>query len=138
MNTITAFGNLVRDPDHRYVNGTDLVTATLACNTRYKDGKGEWTTDTTFIDVEVWGLFGQDLQTLKKGQGVCIMGSLRQTNWEDKETGAKKSRLYIRPTKILPTLRRNHDDVAAPQATTPSASLPGQSSVPDYQDDVPL
>lgn len=131
MTTITAIGNLVRDADHRLVSGHDLVTATLASNHKHKNKAGEWKTETTFIDIEAWGLIGQDLQTLKKGAGVCVVGTLRQTEWEDKATGVKRSRHYIRPTRILSLQRREPRDTQHPTSTH-------HDEIPDYTEDTPF
>jgi single-strand DNA-binding protein len=59
--------------------------------------EGERQQITTFIDVKVWGPSAENLAKLaRKGQEILIDGSIRQDTWEDKESGQKRSKLYVR------------------------------------------
>ena len=69
----------------------------IAVNRRYKDSQtGEWKEQPTFIDVTIFGKRGEAFERFhKKGASCFIEGSLRMDQWEDKQTGAKRSKLYV-------------------------------------------
>jgi len=48
------------------------------------------------VDVTVWGQEAERLAKLQKGQEVQIVGSLRQSQWQDKQTGQKRTKLYVK------------------------------------------
>jgi len=65
----------------------------------------------------VWGPSAENFAKLaKKGQEILIDGSIRQDTWEDKESGQKRSKLYVRADGWQFTQRK----VAAPEAPTPA------------------
>lgn len=98
VNIVILAGNLTADPELRYTpSGLAVAQLRLAINHRYKDSKtNEWREDVTFVDVD---LFGKQAETAKqylsKGRPVMIEGRLRLDQWEDKQTGAKRSRLKV-------------------------------------------
>lgn len=94
-NRITVVGNLVRDPELRYIpSGTPVCTFALAINRRFKQGE-EWKESTCFIDVEAWGRLAETSgEYLKKGKSVLIEGRLEQDRWEGQD-GAKRSKHKI-------------------------------------------
>jgi single-strand DNA-binding protein len=69
----------------------------MAVNRRFKDGTtGEWKEEPTFIDVTIWGKRGEAYEKYhKKGDATFIEGSLRLDTWEDRESGKKRSKLYV-------------------------------------------
>lgn len=96
LNKVLLMGNLTRDPELRYTpKGTAVGDLGLAVNRRIKQGE-EWTDETTFVDVTVWGTTAENAQKfLTKGRGVFVEGRLQLDTWEEKETGKKRSRLKV-------------------------------------------
>ena len=96
LNKALLMGNLTRDPELRYTpKGTAVADLGIAVNRRVKDGDN-WTDETTFVDVTVWGKTAENVQKyLTKGRGVFIEGRLQLDQWEDKETGKKRSKLKV-------------------------------------------
>ena len=98
VNIVILAGNLTADPELRYTpGGLAVAQLRMAVNHRFKDSKtNEWREEATFIDVD---LFGKQAETskqyLSKGRGVLIEGRLRLDQWEDKQTGAKRSKLKV-------------------------------------------
>jgi single-strand DNA-binding protein len=97
LNDTKVVGNLVRDPEIRQTpKGTPVTSITLGVNESYTvdDEKRKVT---TFVDVQTWGPNAENLAKLaKKGQEIFVEGALRQDQWEDKESGQKRSKLFIR------------------------------------------
>jgi single-strand DNA-binding protein len=120
--TITAVGNLVRDPELRFTNsGKGVVNFTVACNDRKKNEAGEWVDgDTTYLDAVSWFAAEQIADELKKGQRVIVTGSLKQRNYETKD-GEKRTAYEINADSVAPVIR---DGQSAPRPATTPASDP--------------
>lgn len=97
LNKVMLIGNLTRDPELRYTpKGTAVGDLGLAVNRRVPDGNGNWTDETTFVDITVWGSNAENAQKfLSKGRGVYVEGRLQLDTWEDKQSGQKRSKLKI-------------------------------------------
>ena len=58
---------------------------------------GEKKEVTTFLDVQVFGPSAEHLAKLAtKGQEIFVEGALRQNQWEDKDTGKNRSKLFLK------------------------------------------
>jgi single-strand DNA-binding protein len=88
FNRITLVGNLVRDPEIRYVNSGAAVTKfTLAVNRRSKQQE-----ETDFIDCVAWDKLAETCNTyLKKGMSVLVDGRLSIRSYETKEGEKRKA-----------------------------------------------
>lgn len=96
MNSCSFTGNLARDPEIRNTSGgTSVCNATLAVNNRVKRGD-QWVDEPTFIDLTIWGGRGEGFAKFhKKGSKAAVCGELRMDSWEDKQTGQKRTKLYL-------------------------------------------
>lgn len=96
FNRVILAGNLTRDPELRTVgSGTSVTDIGIAVNDRKKQGN-EWVDETTFVDVTLWGRTAEIAdQYLQKGSPVMIEGKLKMESWEDKTSGAKRSKLKV-------------------------------------------
>lgn len=98
FNKVILMGNLTRDPEiRRTQSDMAICNISLAVNRRYKDGQtGEWKDEATFVDVTIFGKRGESFaQYHSKGKPALIEGHLRLDKWQDKETGANRSKLYV-------------------------------------------
>lgn len=95
-NRVILMGSLTRDPETRFAqNGNAITKFGLAINHRYKKGE-EWVEGVTFVDVTMFGKRGEAFAKFhKKGGLAFVEGSLRMDQWEDKDTGQKRSKLYV-------------------------------------------
>jgi single-strand DNA-binding protein len=77
--TITAVGNLVKDPEVKTFEKGSLTKLRIACTDSYPDGNGGWKdSDTNFYDVTVWRSLGEyAASTLKKGDKVIVQGKMK-------------------------------------------------------------
>jgi len=96
-NKVLLIGNLTRDPEVRYTpKGTAIANLGLAVNRTYTLESGEQKEEVTFVDVEVWGRQAETTgQYLSKGRPVFIEGRLKLDQWDDKESGQKRSKLKV-------------------------------------------
>jgi len=97
FNKVMLMGNLTRDPEVRYTpKGTALATIGLAVNRNWTNEAGEKKEEVTFVDVEVWGRQAETIgQYLSKGRPIFVEGRLKLDQWDDKESGQKRSKLKV-------------------------------------------
>jgi len=97
FNKVILMGNLTRDPELRFTqNGTALCKFGLAVNRRFQNAEKEWVEEATFVDITIWGKRGEAFAKFhSKGKPAFIEGTLRLDTWEDRESGAKRSKLYV-------------------------------------------
>jgi single-strand DNA-binding protein len=121
LNNVMIVGNAVRDPEVKQTpKGTPVATVSLGVNETFNGENGKRQV-TTFVDVEAWGPSAENLGKLvKKGQEVFVEGVLRQDQWDDKETGQKRSRLFLKAERWQLTQYRANE-----QARQQSAPAPG-------------
>ncbi len=94
FNKVFLMGNLTRDPDLRYMpNGTAVANFGLAVNRKWKSGDGSDREETLFIDVTAFARQAEVMsEHLSKGRPVFIEGRLRLEQWEDRQSGQKRSK----------------------------------------------
>jgi single-strand DNA-binding protein len=97
FNKVILVGNLTRDPELRYTpKGTAVAKIGLAVNRVWTNDAGEKKEEVTFVDVEVWGRTAENVgQYMRKGRPILIEGRLKLDQWDDKQTGQKKSKLSV-------------------------------------------
>ncbi len=90
-------GNLTRDPEMRATsNGTQVCSFGIAVNRVYKDASGANVETVSFFDCSCWGKQGETIaRYAKKGTSMLVSGRLEQRSWDDKSSGAKRSRVEI-------------------------------------------
>lgn len=96
-NKVILVGNLTRDPELRYTpKGMAIAKIGLAVNRTWKTETGESKEEVTFVDVDAFSRQAETIaQYLKKGSPLLVEGRLRLDQWDDKQTGQKRSRLGV-------------------------------------------
>lgn len=97
FNKVILMGNLTRDPEVKYTSsGTAIAKLGLAVNRTWTNKEGQKQEETTFVDVDAFGRQAEVIgQYLKKGRPVMVEGRLKLDQWDDKQTGQKRSRLGV-------------------------------------------
>ena len=103
LNKVMLIGRLTRDPEVRtFQNGGKVAAFGFAVNNRRKNQQtGQWEDEPVFLDCEAFnrGEFGKtaDLieQYLHKGHQAYIEGHLKLDQWNDKQSGEKRSKIKI-------------------------------------------
>ena len=95
FNRVVLLGNLTRDVEVRYLqSGMAVTDVGLAVNDRRKNQAGEWTEETTFVDVTLWGRTAEVAgEYLSKGSPILVEGRLKLDTWET--DGQKRSKLKV-------------------------------------------
>lgn len=98
FNRVILMGNLTRDPQVRYIpSGTAVADLGLAVSRQWFDKQSNTRKEeTTFVDVVLWARTAEVAgEYLSKGSPVLIEGRLQLDQWDDKETGQKRSKLRV-------------------------------------------
>ncbi len=97
FNKVILAGNMTRDPELRYTpNGKAIAKFGLAINRNWTTETGEKKEEVTFVDIDCFGRQAEVIsQYMKKGRPILIEGRLKLDQWDDKQTGQKRSRLGV-------------------------------------------
>lgn len=149
FNKVILVGNLTRDPELRYTpKGTAIAKIGIAVNRVWTNEAGEKKEEVTFVDVDVFGRTAENVgQYMRKGRPILIEGRLRLDQWDDKQTGQKKSKLGVVAETVqflgspageggAPAPARQRSAAAAPASAPAGESLEGDG--PPESDDVPF
>lgn len=101
VNIVVLAGHLTRDAEVRSTTNTNVLKFGLAVNNRKKDQSDQWVDEPCFVDVTA---FAKDSSYLangcRKGAAVLVEGRLQLEQWQDKTTGAKRSKHSIVADKV--------------------------------------
>lgn len=94
--SITITGHTGRAPDARYTpSGMAVVDFSVAVNHSRKQGN-EWVDETSWVNVVAFGGLAENVaESVGKGTRVTVTGRISEDTWEDKDTGAKRSKLKV-------------------------------------------
>lgn len=92
LNRVFLIGNLTRDVEIKHTPSNMAVgNFGLAVNRKWGDKE-----EVTFIDCTAWGKVAEIMsQHLHKGASVFLEGRLTLDQWEDKNGGGKRSKLFV-------------------------------------------
>jgi len=97
INKLVLAGRLTRDPELRHsAGGTAIVKAGMAVNEKRKV-REEWIDEAVFVEVTMFGKRAEAFERFhKKGSECCFPDArLAYDTWDDKQTGAKRNKLYV-------------------------------------------
>ena len=96
LNKVFLMGNLTREPELRHTNsGMAVCEMGLAVSRRFVSN-GQEKDEVCFVDIVAWGRQGETCQRyIHKGDPVLIEGRLQLDQWQDKQTGASRSKLRV-------------------------------------------
>lgn len=150
-NKVILAGNLTRDPELRYTpKGLAIAKIGLAINRRWTGETGELREEVTFVDVDAFGKQAETIaQYLKKGRPILLEGRLKLDQWDDKQTGQKRSKLgvVLESFQFLDSGSRTAEGApnSPAAANRPAAAAPPPPTVPaeppaeePSNDDVPF
>lgn len=97
LNKVLLIGNLTRDPELRYTpGGTAVASFGLAMNRKFRSSSGEDREETCFVEVNAFGRQAEVIsEYMSKGRQIFVEGRLHLDQWEDKQSGAKRSKLTV-------------------------------------------
>lgn len=107
MNVAMLVGNLVRDPEMRYLKDGKAVTSfRLAVNEGFGERKS-----VMYIDCQAWGELGESLaETGRKGNRVMVEGRISINKWEDREGNKRETyRITANNAAVVPSSTKRPD-----------------------------
>lgn len=106
--TITIIGNLVQDPELRFLSSGAAVASFTVASTpsRFDKQSGKWVDDPAlFMRCNVWRQVAENVaESLVRGARVIVTGRLKQRSFETKE-GEKRTVVELDVDEIGPSLR---------------------------------
>lgn len=140
-NKVILMGHLTRDPETRTMpNGTAICKIGLAVNHDYKAADGTKKSDVLFIDCDAFGKTAEIMQKyLAKGRACLVEGRLKLDQWDDKETGQKRSRHGVVVENVQ--FVGGRDDASEPATASAPKASQSPSVAPKSKtidDDVPF
>jgi single-strand DNA-binding protein len=106
--TITVVGNLTDDAELRFTpSGAAVAKFRVATTPRvYDKATGQWKDGTaSFMPVTVWRQLAENVaESLKRGDRVIVVGSLRQEQYETRE-GEKRSAWMLHAEEVAGSLK---------------------------------
>lgn len=152
FNKVIVAGNLGRDPELKYTgNGKAVCQARLAVVTsKRKNDDGSYDERTAWIDVEFWERTAEMFcEYHKKGDNVFVEGRLAMDEWEDKNTGQKRSKIKIIGDRWQFTSKKGEADAARgeqrqgqdrkqEERRPQRENRPTRTRDDDFDDDVPF
>lgn len=104
---VTIIGRLTRDPDLKFVGNSAVAEFSVAVNARkFNKQTNEWEPKPTkFWDCAAWNAGKQTLadnvvEVLRKGSSVIVHGEIESREWEDRETGKRRTADQIRVISV--------------------------------------
>ena len=136
INSVTLKGNITFDAEVKKVGqGISLCKLPLAVNIYTKKaGQDKPESEPCYIDVVCWGETADRVGTLKRGDEIIVHGRLKMESWQDKQTGATRTKHVIMPTCVEATkFLGEKKQYAGQQNQAPQPVAPQQQKKPTNQ-----
>jgi len=97
FNKVILIGNLTRDPQLTYLpSNTPVVELGMAVNRTFRRQDGERGEETCFVDLRMFGKRAEVInQYCHKGDPLMVEGRLHLDQWDDKQSGQKRSKMVV-------------------------------------------
>lgn len=128
FNLVVIIGTIGRDPEVKYTpGGAAVCEISLAVNRTWNDkASGTKKDEVTWVNVTLWGRTAEICgEYCAKGKPVLIEGRLATSEWTDKDTQKKRSKMYV-VAESLQLLGSKGDTPAKPSES---------DDTPKWQDD---
>ena len=137
FNSVHLVGHVTRDPEVTFTpSGKTVANFSLAMNYSYTTEGGDKREEVTFVDCQAWQKTAELLgQYVKKGDPLLVDGRLKQESWEDKNTGAKRSKLLVVVNGIQFLKSKGDDSGHQESRTTQRQQSTGRNYGPTSDED---
>lgn len=126
VNRVILIGRLGRDPEVKYTaSGTPMAKFSLATDESFKNRSGEQQDHTEWHNIVAWNKLAEICgQYLTKGKLVYIEGTIRSRQWQEQQTGNKRTSYEIIAQRMQMLGSRSESERAASAAAAPTAGSP--------------
>jgi single-strand DNA-binding protein len=132
-------GRVVADPELRFgQSGTAVCKMRLvAADRRENKATGEWEdTDTLWMDVTCFKKLAENVvESVVKGDLVIVTGKIRTEEWDDRESGQKRSKVAMIADTVSASLQFRiipHGEPRRAAAPSPAAQAYGAAAPSAY------
>ena len=128
LNSIILEGNIVRKAEFSEPKtGFQVCKFPLAVNRTTKTPDGEIKSEVSYFDVETYGQMAESCyKWCDKGQGVRVVGRLKQNRWE--ENNKKHSKVYVIAEHIEYKFSNKQKDDASKEKTERPLTQPQEKT----------
>ena len=142
FNKVILAGYLTKDPELRYTpKGTAVAKFGIGINRSWTTESGEKREEATFVDIDSFGKTAEVIgQWFRKGSPILVEGRLKLDQWEDKQTGAKRSKLGV-ILESFSFIGKKEDGAGSGSGAPAPASrydCPGRTAAPPSADQPPI
>ena len=120
-------GNICKDIEMKIV-GDNLALAnfTVACTNKYKQKE-----NTVFMECTAFGGLADTINKFfEKGKPIIVSGELQEDCWDDKDTGKKRYKKWLRVNNFDFVGGSKGSGGSGTAATTPAAAPMGEDEIP--------
>lgn len=130
FNRVILGGNLVRDPEIRFLpSGLSVTNFTLAVNYSYRQDN-DLKEEVSYFDVVVFGKQGESCaEYLGKGRAVILEGRLRQRRWES-EDGQRRSKIEVVAQQVQFLSPPRGTDGGVQKTSEPEVQVEDEEDIP--------
>lgn len=129
-NRVEILGRVMSDPDFKYgASGKPYLRLWVGGGTQKSPMR---------IDVMCFGELAEECQQIKKGDDIALIGRLQEDQWEDKTTGAKRTKHKIMASKVSTSSRFSHEMREEMEKRREPQGAPQAPGVVDDDDDLPF
>ena len=124
-NSVTLVGHATRDAELKHIGEKQTALSSFGIATNKKLGEKE---EAHFFDVKCWGSTAEAVAAqVRKGAGIIVVGDLQTEKWQDKATGAQRSKVVINATCVGLALYEKKGLTPQAQSRTTAAHKPNGS-----------
>jgi single-strand DNA-binding protein len=105
----------------------------LAASEKYKDKETQ-----LFLDATAFGKTAEFIATVSKGQRIFATGKIQTDQWEDKNTGDKRSKVSMIIESFDYVEKRDSATQQPAADYAPQQQGGAQNNYSDFQDDIPF
>lgn len=137
---ITLEGRVVADPELKFGQGSGTAICKMrlvAADRKENKQTGEWEdTDTLWMDVTCFKKLAENVvESVVKGDLVIVTGKIRTEEWEDRDTGGKRSKVSMIADTVSASLQFRiipHGEARRTAAPAPAAQAYGAAAPSAY------
>lgn len=130
-------GYAAKDPETVAAGASNVTRLSLGVTQRYNSKSGTPVEKQHWHDIEVWNKYGEAMaKHVRKGDQILVQGELLTDTWEDKTTGQKRKKNFIRATFWTITNRKadrmksGSGEATSSQTAAPAGPAAPSSAVP--------
>ncbi|HEV2232064.1 MAG TPA: single-stranded DNA-binding protein [Terriglobia bacterium] len=135
VNKVILIGRLGKDPELKYTpSGVAYAKFSIATDETFKDRAGEQQKRTEWHNIVAWNKLAEICgEYLTKGKQVYIEGSIRSRQWEDAQSGSKRTAYEI----IAQRMQMLGSKSDSERSSTGNTKTAAATASPGFSDDNP-